>query len=204
MDRMKFALAELAQRDALQAGKAMYQSVKSFAEDALQSDDITIMAIQLPARQSASSPFLILPVSGQPLSVVERCDFSVSTNAVRVLFEFLERYWVEHQISESVAFDIKLAAEELLSNAVKYALLQDSDKIQMIIGHTTDQLFVEFVDQGKAFNPLEEANCVELGMNAEDCAIGGLGVFLVKEVTDHQAYLREGNQNRICFSKFIV
>ena len=65
-------------------------------------------------------------------------------------------------------------------------------------------MYVELIDEGKAFNPLKEADCSALGQSSEDCTVGGLGVHLVKEVTDQQKYQRDGNKNRICFSKTIM
>ena len=58
------------------------------------------------------------------------------------------------------------------------------------------ELAVEFSDQGVEFNPLK-ADPPDLALNLEERAVGGLGVFLLKEFADSLSYRREQGWNRL-------
>ena len=98
---------------------------------------------------------------------------------------------------------LNLILEELYTNSVNYGftnILHPKVKIELLIDH--DKLIVIYRDNGQAFNPLELRD-PDLTLNIEDRAIGGLGIFFVKSLTDHAEYLYDGNFNQIRMTKYL-
>ena len=52
-------------------------------------------------------------------------------------------------------------------------------------------------DCGSPFNPFAEASAPDLTLDTESRPIGGLGIYIIRNVTTHQAYSRDGQSNII-------
>ena len=59
------------------------------------------------------------------------------------------------------------------------------------------------LDHGFAFNPLAEAPEVDITSDAEKRQIGGLGIFLIRQMMDKLEYERVGEQNVLTMIKKI-
>jgi serine/threonine-protein kinase RsbW len=95
---------------------------------------------------------------------------------------------------------LDLVLEEILVNIARYAYQPGTGDMQ--VGYAVEQpgkLLVEISDGGIAFNPLASDPPV-LGGGLADRPIGGLGVFLVKNIADSLAYRREQDRNTVSFS----
>ena len=84
----------------------------------------------------------------------------------------------------------------MLINIVSYAY-EDTGNIDIIYELTTDpkkELSVTIIDEGKEFDPLkkEDPNITDL---YEKRKIGGLGIFMTKQIMDEVSYLRKDNKN---------
>ena len=64
------------------------------------------------------------------------------------------------------------------------------------------ELVTEIVDDGLPFNMLEKED-PDLSLSIEDKPIGGLGVYLVKQLTDSQHYERRDDKNHLVLRKRI-
>ena len=60
-----------------------------------------------------------------------------------------------------------------------------------------DDLIVEMEDHGSPYNPFVEAPEPDVDASVKDRKIGGLGVYLVKQLTDEASWERRGNVNHI-------
>ncbi len=54
-----------------------------------------------------------------------------------------------------------------------------------------------FVNNAHAFDPLVEAPAPDTTSDIKTRAVGGLGVYLVRSLTDAASYERKDNQNRL-------
>lgn len=98
--------------------------------------------------------------------------------------------------------NIELVAEELLVNVFSYAYPEGTEGRAEVglrevhfDGH--DLLCFSVKDWGTPFNPFEEAPSPDLTLDTESRPIGGLGIFLIRSVTVHQAYSRDEDANTI-------
>ena len=62
-----------------------------------------------------------------------------------------------------------------------------------------DSLRVVFCDNGKPYNPLD-AKEPDMTGTAEDRAIGGLGIFMVRKMMDNVEYMYKDGQNVLTLS----
>jgi len=183
MERLKTVLSQGVDDSAKSISKAVYGSVKAFAEGTYQSDDITVMAIRVAVRSGSIT-------SGKE-GAQASSQLPVACSSIHILFEFIEGFWKEHALPEDKLFDVKLCSEELLSNIVKYSGLSESDTAEVILSSGGGVLLVNIVDAGVQFNPFEEAPIPELGKPSDECQIGGLGVHLIKELAGSLSYERD-------------
>ena len=98
--------------------------------------------------------------------------------------------------------NLELVTEELLVNVFSYAYPEGSTgnaeiALREIFFDGKDMLCFSVNDWGEPFNPFAEAPVPDLSLDTESRPIGGLGIYLIRSVTTHQAYSREGDMNRI-------
>ncbi len=105
------------------------------------------------------------------------------------------------------AHDLRLVVEEACVNVMRHAWtdLQGRPELSLEIGPaqlgTAAALRVELSDHGRPFNPLAAA-APDLLMDAQDRPIGGLGIHLIRSLTDEQHYSRDDvHGNRLVLLK---
>ena len=101
-----------------------------------------------------------------------------------------------NKVDYSIINKVSIALEEVLINIVSYAY-EDTGNIDIVYELTTDpkkELSVTIIDEGKEFDPLkkEDPNIIVLN---EERKIGGLGIFMTKQIMDEVSYLRKDNKN---------
>jgi anti-sigma regulatory factor (Ser/Thr protein kinase) len=94
---------------------------------------------------------------------------------------------------------IAIAVEEIFVNICHYAYspLVGGVSIRIFAG---DQVTIEFADKGTPYNPLLKAD-PDVTATAEERAIGGLGIFMVKKIMDAVEYRHEDNKNILVIRK---
>ncbi len=119
------------------------------------------------------------------------------------LCQKLEKFGKSLRLSKKCIFEINLALDELFTNIISYGFRDDLEhlvKIQIMRENGTLTLSVE--DDGIPFNPLETKE-IELPCNIEGCTIGGLGLRLVKKLTDRVCYEIFEGKNKLTLNKTI-
>ena len=104
-------------------------------------------------------------------------------------------------LAEENTLDVRLVAEEVLTNIVKYAHGENEERwVELRLVASAGSVRLEFRDEGTPFNPLDAPE-PDLGIAAEDRTIGGLGVHLVRSLVDDASYSREGTVNVLVLVK---
>ena len=91
-----------------------------------------------------------------------------------------------------IAMKMTVCVEELFVNIANYAY-------DGLVG-PLDKAIITLSDQGKAFNPLEKED-PDTTLSADERKIGGLGIFMVKNIVDKIYYERKGENNTIIMEK---
>ena len=134
------------------------------------------------------------------LSVTARNDLAELARVSRLLEEFAAR----HAVPPPVVFDVSLALDEMLTNVISYGYDDDgTHDIAVRVTLHANELVLEVEDDGRPFNPLEVPPPA-LHQPLRERPIGGLGIYLARQVMDDVAYRREGGKNLLVMRKSCV
>jgi len=98
-------------------------------------------------------------------------------------------------------FHVKLALEEVVVNIISYGADDGRlPKIHVALRQHEVQLEIEVVDDGVAFDPLQLTQ-PDLGASLDDRAVGGLGIYLVRQLMDSVRYKRDLKRNKLSITK---
>ena len=94
-----------------------------------------------------------------------------------------------------VVLELRLVAEEVVTNIAKYAYApRVAAAVEMRVSTGGDAVSLEFRDSGRPFDPLAQPP-PDLDAPLEERPIGGLGLTLVRAMADEARYAREGQVN---------
>lgn len=180
--RMLEQLAISRERSTQQIIEDMRQAVKTFVGEAEQSDDLTMFAIRL-LRPSHTSE--------NHFSLVMRNDIQ----QIPTLAEWIEMIGMPEELN----MPINLALEEAVSNVMLYAYPGKSGQV-LVECVKSDRLVFTITDSGIPFDPTQQAD-PDVTQSAEERPIGGLGIFLVRQIMDDIRYERKDNKNILTLTK---
>lgn len=104
---------------------------------------------------------------------------------------------------EELLFKIRLSVEEVIENIVRYAYDNGAGYLEVSTDIENNILFIRFTDAGKPFNPLDKPD-PDISLSAEDRPIGGLGIFLCKQMMDDIYYEYTNGCNVLTMKKIII
>jgi|GEM_PF-845239 serine/threonine-protein kinase RsbW len=95
---------------------------------------------------------------------------------------------------------INLILEELYSNSINYGKSK-AVQININLDIKLNLLTIIYEDNGTPFNPLSVQTNIDSSVSVQESKIGGLGIHLVKNMTDAQHYKRYDNKNQLTLEK---
>ena len=101
--------------------------------------------------------------------------------------------------SAKIQNQIRIAVDEIFSNIARYAYHPKvgGAVVRITVG---DVVIIEFEDSGTPYDPLAKED-PDVSLSAEEREIGGLGLFMVKNLMDSVEYRREGTKNMLTIRK---
>jgi anti-sigma regulatory factor (Ser/Thr protein kinase) len=113
----------------------------------------------------------------------------------------LEAALRDARMREETVLDLRIVAEEVLTNVAHYAY-DDAEPhwIELRLTLLADAVTLEFTDDGRPFDPLAAAPPA-LADQSEERAIGGLGIQLMLALVDAAEYARRGSENVLTLTK---
>lgn len=116
----------------------------------------------------------------------------------------ITKYLEQNGVPHSAVYFANLALEELVSNVVKYGYDDNADHIIEVKLTISDvELTIEIVDDGHPFNPCTQCE-PDTSLPAEDRPIGGLGLHLVRQMSDRFHWKYRDGKNCVCVVKFFT
>ena len=110
--------------------------------------------------------------------------------------------------AEKLGFDskklnmIKIALEEALVNIVNYAYPGKDGEIEIVRNiEDNKRLIIKITDWGIPFDPLSLPD-PDIEAPIENREIGGLGVYMMRNIMDECNYRRKGKRNILTLRKF--
>jgi len=148
-----------------------------------------------------------------PPDAMKKLEIKASLENLNKALDFISTELEQRGCPQDIQGKIELAVEEIFVNIANYAYAADggdspdsgdggADGAVVIFISVTDKIVIRFEDTGKPYNPLEKPG-PDLDKPLMERDIGGLGVFLVKQLMDKVEYSRVGNKNVLIMTKGI-
>jgi len=118
-----------------------------------------------------------------------------------VLTQFLQEFWSSADLPPAETVTFELALEEIFMNVVMHgssAGRVPQVKVSLALSDGCLTLMIE--DDGPSFDPLSLA-APDVTASLEERRVGGLGVFLVRQMMDAVIYQRLEGRNQLSMTK---
>lgn len=117
---------------------------------------------------------------------------------------FLEELGISWGMPDYLTANLNLVIEEALSNTILYGYDDaDNHSIEIILTKSDGQISITIKDDGLEFDPTKKRD-PDTTLSAEERSVGGLGIFLIKQLMDNVQYLREEKINYLILTKNIT
>lgn len=115
---------------------------------------------------------------------------------------FVEQELEENDCPMKAIMQISIAVEEIYVNIAHYAYnpAVGAATVRCEVGGDPVQVTIQFLDSGKPFDPLAQADA-DTTLSAEERGLGGLGILMVKKSMDQVDYAYENGRNILTIRK---
>ena len=125
--------------------------------------------------------------------------FKADVSELDNLFEYSSKLLRILEFTSREITLINTALEEIFVNVAKYAY-EDTGYVEVTLFNDKNSVKFEFRDSGKPFNPLAKQD-PNITANSDEREIGGLGIYMVKQIMDEVTYDYINNQNVLTLIK---
>ena len=168
--------------------QTMTNRVNAFVDGAEQSDDLTLLAIQYTPQE-------------KPLVYRESLTLNNKVSEISKLNAFVQSATAALNMEKGLANRIKLAVEEAVTNIIDYAYPNGIEgSIDITIEADENRIRFIITDSGAEFDPTGVSKA-DTTLSVDDRPIGGLGVFLVRNLMDSINYERTDGKNVLRMEK---
>ena len=171
--------------------KAVKNELNQFRCKEEQADDITMLALKITEEKEIQ--YLNKDEEIKKLSIDAKHE------NLHEVIDFVNKELEKTGCSPESINEIDIAVEEIFMNIVNYAYKPNTGKVHISV-YITDKTIIRFEDTGRPYNPLEQES-PDLDTNAASREIGGLGIFMVKNIMDYMEYSRLDDKNILIITK---
>ena len=157
----------------------IWKAVNTFSSDHVQSDDITIAALDF------KKPM--------PKPMYETKNFFLTTESFDSVLDYIVERCNEYGCSDDIVHKILTASSEILANIESYAYENGGD-IQIMTISRGRRVCIVFKDSGVPFDPMQ-AEKPDVTLPLSQRKPGGLGIHIVQKLMDSVSYRYENGQN---------
>ena len=119
------------------------------------------------------------------------------------LAEFVETICESAGVSHSLMMNLDLALEEAVTNVMLYAYPEGTaGQVEVECMSEDGLLTFQIRDAGAPFDPTQQADA-DVTLGVQERPIGGLGIFLVRQIMDDVRYERKNDKNVLTLVKRI-
>jgi len=179
--------------------------VAEFVGSAEPADDLTMLLVRYdgprnrhrpaPAVDEAKLAEIVIPANLEQLEKVQSFVRDTLTAAA---------------CPADICNQVLLAVEEIFVNIAHYAydvenIVDAAAVVYLRCGVQPNAgVVVEFADAGRPFNPLAEASEPDLSASATDRTVGGLGIFMARQLMSSMDYRHDGERNVLTMTRALA
>ena len=191
-ERMLSALREAQEGDSETILRSVHKAVTQFSGTAPQFDDITMLCLQY-----------LGPDSEEDGNVKELTVEATAQN-IETITDFINAELEALDCPVKAQMQIDVVIDEIVANVAAYAYGNGIGEVTVRFEAHDDPraAVLSFIDSGVPFNPLAKED-PNIRLAAEDRAVGGLGIFLVKKTMDDVAYEYKDGKNILRIKKLL-
>ncbi len=162
------------------------KDLDEFVGEADQFDDITMVALKYKGDENS----------------VNELNIEATLENIEPVTEFVDEQLEAFDCPMKAMVQINVAIDELFSNIARYAYNPETGPATVRVEVSEDPMavVVTFIDEGVPYDPLSTAE-PDITLSAEERAVGGLGIFLVKKTMDDISYEYKDGKNILKIKK---
>ena len=120
------------------------------------------------------------------------------------LGDFIEDMGNEFSLAPDVIFNLNLVLEEAVVNIINYAYPKEEHEFIYLSAKMHDgSIVIVLTDTGKEFDPTMAPEA-DVTLSADDRQIGGLGIFLIRQIMNEVRYERIDGKNVLTLEKKLI
>lgn len=154
--------------------EAVKADIDSFSAGVPQFDDITMVSFRLNY------------IKGD-----DRISFIAGNEAELAVDEFSRQLTAKLDVLPRISSKVSIAIDEIASNIIKYSGAKTAEILFFI---EKGKLILTFTDDGIPYDPLENEG-PDITLSADERQIGGLGIYMVKKMTESLEHRYEDGKN---------
>ena len=117
------------------------------------------------------------------------------------LAQFVDEVGEVFSLAPDIVFNLNLVLEEAVVNIINYAYPKEEHQfIYLSASLCEDSIVFVLTDTGKEFDPTIAPEA-DITLSAEDRPIGGLGIFLIRQIMNEVKYERIDGKNFLTLEK---
>ncbi|MDO5328633.1 MAG: SpoIIE family protein phosphatase [Coriobacteriia bacterium] len=175
--------------DLKEISEHLISNVEEFVDGAEQFDDMTTLALIYKGEKSKNKHMKI--------------EVKAKTKSLTEITNFVDDYLKDYNCNFETIENINVAIDEIFSNIVKHGYDDETKDVEIEIKvDELNRIVITFIDEAKKFNPLDIEE-PDTTLSAEECDIGGLGIFMVRKMMDEVNYEYKDKHNILTIKKKI-
>ena len=120
---------------------------------------------------------------------------------INKLSQFIDEIGEEFSLTPDTIFNLNLVLEEAVANVINYAYPKEEHQSIYLSAKLQDgSIIFVLTDTGKEFDPTMAPEA-DITLSAEDRPIGGLGIFLIRQIMNQVKYERIEGKNVLTLEK---
>ena len=173
-------------------------AIDSFIKDAEQFDDLTMLCMEYKGSEVRSTEEQTMPLT----KMSSELEIDALTENLSKVQAFVDEHLEAAGCPFKAQMQISIAVEEIFINIASYAYAPGTGKATIRVEITEDPstAVITFIDRGIPYNPLAKQD-PDVTLPAEERDIGGLGIFMAKEIMDEESYEYKDGRNILTLTK---
>lgn len=194
-NRLEDILSKTEHDDSERLLSTILEDLNNFSSGAVQSDDITMLALSIAS-----------PSAHKNTEKINKFSFALQNNLGQliVLQKYIEQYCQQNDLAFNVQYAIEISLEELFTNITNYAFSDTNEhQIQFEFCIMSSIVCIVIKDEGLEFDPTMGIQS-QVKTSLEQSKIGGWGLQIVHKYMDGLTYQRKENFNILTLTKKIT